>query len=187
MRVLDQLDWLYNTVDKAVGKTLEWCSEKFPTELQDKVWTAYLGRAASLNLPQLAKTLWQTYRTRSFTKGMRADPIVARQELREAEKNWDEVMEEDRIQTERIRREQTPTVPEQSDEVIAEYMSLLYKTSRRDVSTHGDYRGTYNININSHFSGSRLSFKEFEPSREGILTSFKELETLRKDAFKKGE
>ncbi len=95
-------------------KLLEKLREMFPRELQDEVWTAYVGRALSLDFPQLAKNTWHSIRY-GMRKGMRQDPILARQEYWKAIENWDEVMEEDRQHTERLRREQIPVAPEQPE------------------------------------------------------------------------
>jgi hypothetical protein len=64
-------------------KLLEKLSEMFPKQWQDKVMAAYVGRALSLDLPQLY---------RNIRYGMRVDPIVGRMEL--AELDWNEVNQE---------------------------------------------------------------------------------------------
>ena len=51
---------------KILDRALRWCNEKLPRQSQDKV-IAYVGRALSLDLPQIC---------RNIRYGMRADPIV---------------------------------------------------------------------------------------------------------------
>jgi hypothetical protein len=127
-------------------KLLEKLNEMFPKQWQDKVMTAYVGRALSLDIPQLY---------RNIKYGMRNDPIIARQEYWKAIENWDEVMEEDRIHTQRIAREQIPVAPEQSEiEANIHLYSLPFDPA--DIPDH------YNmINISLPHSSGGLGDKKY--------------------------
>ncbi|MBW2982047.1 hypothetical protein KY343_04155 [Candidatus Woesearchaeota archaeon] len=150
MKILDQT---YETINKVVDRTLRWCSEKMPREWQDKVMTAYVGRALSLDIPQLY---------RNIRYGMRDDPILARQEYHKLLENWDQVEAERDKQDARIRREQIPVVHEQSSEAVDRYKGMfdeMIRKSKFDALVHGDYKDTNYFNMNF----SRGPLKGLEP------------------------
>lgn len=61
-------DSFYDYTFGMIGKALRKCNELLPNNLQDRFFRAYVGRALSFDLPQLAKNI---------RYGMKADPSVA--------------------------------------------------------------------------------------------------------------